>query len=169
MALLTRKNLTNFVDISPLTLFRHAKDVKANFKKAYAICVREDSHYKGYKKIFLSGNNRESYLEWLREEMNGEIAKIVLEGKTDEDLSTIEVKEEDTKNIKGENNSYIYFKGYIAFSLWGLTPPSGGEELKSSIIHAIENPKRGADKSGGKIAKNQLIKIGSNLECKNEL
>ena len=117
MALLTRKNLTNFVDISPLTLFRHVKDVEANFKKAYAICVREDSPYKGYKEIFPSGHNRESYLEWLREEMNGKIAKIVLEDKTDEDLPTIEIKEKDTKNTKGKNNSDIYFKGYIAFSL----------------------------------------------------
>ena len=64
MALLTRKSLTKFVYILPLTLIHHAKDGEANFKKAYAICVREDSPYKDYKGIFPSGYNRESYLQW---------------------------------------------------------------------------------------------------------
>ena len=51
-ALLTRKNLTNYVDISPLTLFRHAKDVEANFKKAYAICKQEDSPYRHFNGLY---------------------------------------------------------------------------------------------------------------------
>ena len=172
MALLTRKNLTNFVDISPLTLFRHAKDVEANFKKAYAMCVREDSPYKNYKGDYPSGHNRDSYLEWIREQMNDEILKIVLEDKIDEDAPPNETKDADaddmiddsnksdgksnnTKNTNGKNSGDTYFKGYIAFSLWGFIPPPGGEELKSSIIHAIESPKRSADRSGGRIAKRE--------------
>ena len=170
MALLTRKNLTNYVDISPLTLFRHAKDVEANFKKAYAICKQEDSPYKDYKGLYPSGHNRESYLEWIREEMNGEISKIVLEDNVDEDVipeETIEADSDEknddlnkadveiinTKNAKGRNNGDNYFKGFIAFSLWGFIPPPGGEELKSSVIQAIENPKRASDSAGRRLAK----------------
>ena len=38
-ALLTRRNLSNFVDIQPGTLFLHAKEVEANCKKALVICL----------------------------------------------------------------------------------------------------------------------------------
>ena len=183
-ALLTRKNLTNFVDISPLTLFRHAKDVEANFKKAYAICVRQDSPYKNYKGDYPSGHNRDSYLEWIREKMNDEMSKIVLEDKIDEDVTPNDTNDADvddtiddsnksdeknknTKNPKGKNSGDTYFKGYIAFCLWGFIPPPGGEELKSSIINAIENPKRNADKSGGRTAKR--VKKEANKKYTNAL
>ena len=107
-ALLTSKNLTNYVDISPLTLFQHAKDVEANFKKAYAICVRDDSPYKDLKGLYPSGHNRDSYLEWIREEMNGELSKVILEDNVDEDMVPDEGKEgevEETTNDVEDRNS----------------------------------------------------------------
>ena len=158
------------MDISLLTLFRHAKDVEANFKKVCAICVRQDSPCKNYKGDYPSGHNHNSYLEWIREQMNEEMSKIALEDKIDEDVppndendadaddaiddsNKFDEKNNNTKSRKGKNSSDTYFKGYIAFSLWGFIPPPSGEELKSSIIHAIENLKRNANKSGGRIAK----------------
>ena len=181
-ALLTQKNLTNYVDISPLTLLRHAKDVEANFKKAYALCKRDDSPYRDFKGIYPSGHNRESYLEWIRDEMNGEIGKIILEDKVDEDVVPEESKEETKdeskeetkdgnddeasnetnkgdamKSAKTRNMNDNYFKGYIAFSLWGFIPPPGGEKLKSSLISAIENPKRAGNFAGGRLAKREKM------------
>ena len=41
--LLTRKNLSNPQDISGETLYRHAKEVEANYKKSLALCLRSDS------------------------------------------------------------------------------------------------------------------------------
>ena len=67
--MLTRKNLSNPIDISSKTLLRHAKDVEANAKKAYALCTSEKSPYKDFDGQFSSGTNWETYLEWLRVEM----------------------------------------------------------------------------------------------------
>lgn len=92
------------------------------------------------------------------------MSKIALEDKIDEDVppnstnyadaddAIDDSNESDKKNnainnLKGKNSGDAYFEGYLAFSLQGSIPPPGGEELKSSVIHAIENPKRNADKS----------------------
>ena len=64
-ALLTRRNLTNPVGIQASTLFRHAKEVEANCKKALAICLAEDSPYRNYNGIFPNGTNRGDHLLWL--------------------------------------------------------------------------------------------------------
>ena len=61
-SLLTRKNLSNYVDISADSLYRHAKDVEANCKKALAICTASDSPYRIFNGDFPSGTNRDDYL-----------------------------------------------------------------------------------------------------------
>ena len=63
-SMLTRKNLSNPIDISSKTLLRHAKDVEANAKKAYALCTSEKSPYNDFNGQFSSGTNWETYLEW---------------------------------------------------------------------------------------------------------
>ena len=146
VALLTRKNLTNFVDISSKSLFRHAKDVEANFKKAYAICIAADSPYKDFKGVYPSGHNRESYLEWLKESMKGESGRVLLQDKVDEDVVP-EVTEDGEADMDGDNDASSnkeskesndsYFKGFIAFSLWGYIPPDGGEIFQSSLIKVM--------------------------------
>lgn len=60
--LLTRKSLSNFVDISPSLMYRHAKEVEANCKKALALCTSKDSPYHNYNGIFPSGTNCDDYL-----------------------------------------------------------------------------------------------------------
>ena len=55
VSMLTRKNLSNPIDISSETLFRHAKDVEANAKKAFALCTSALSPYKDFKGSFASG------------------------------------------------------------------------------------------------------------------
>ena len=45
MNLLTRKNLTHYVDISHFTLFWHAKDVGASIKTGYIICKPDNTPY----------------------------------------------------------------------------------------------------------------------------
>ena len=67
--MLTCKNLTNPIDISTSTLLCHAKDVEANAKKAYALCISEASPYKDFNGTFASGTNWETYIEWVRVEM----------------------------------------------------------------------------------------------------
>ena len=68
-SMLTRKNLTNPIDISASTLFCHAKDVEANAKKAFALCTSENSPYKDFNGTFASGTSWETYIEWVRVEM----------------------------------------------------------------------------------------------------
>ena len=69
VSMLTRKNLSNPIDISAETLLRHAKDVEANAKKAFAICTSENSPYKDFNGTFASGTTWENYIEWVRVEM----------------------------------------------------------------------------------------------------
>ena len=67
--LLTSKNLTNPQDISGATLYRHAKEVEANSKKALALCLSHDSPWKDFDGHYPSGKTWFDYLEWLRVEM----------------------------------------------------------------------------------------------------
>jgi len=110
-----------------LTLFWHTKDVEANFKRAYAVCKADDSPNKDYDGILPRGHNRDSYLEWLRDQMNGEFGKVVIEDNIDEDI----VPDLGAENNDDEENVYsvtldaekkveyndAYFKGYSAFVL----------------------------------------------------
>ena len=150
-SLLTRKNLSNFIDISPNTLYRHAKEVEANCKKALAICTAEGSPYRNYDGHFPSGTNREDYLVWLRKEMNSTIDTVDIDEddldevatESDRNNNTENAVDEDDNNDGGSDNSSKkkvsddYFKGYFAFALWGYIPPDGGEEYKTSFIETV--------------------------------
>ena len=68
-SLLTSKNLSNPQDISGETLYRHAKEVEANCKKALAVCMRSDSPWKGFDGHYPSGTTWFDYIEWIRREM----------------------------------------------------------------------------------------------------
>ena len=68
-SLLTRKNLSNPVDIQAMTLYRHAKEVEMNCKKALAFCLGEDSPYRNWNGTYPSGTNWEDYLIWVRTKM----------------------------------------------------------------------------------------------------
>ena len=68
-SLLTSKNLTNPQDISGETLYRHAKEVEANCKKALALCLKPDSPWKDFDGHYPSGKTWFDYIEWLRVEM----------------------------------------------------------------------------------------------------
>ena len=91
-SLLTRKNLSNFIDISANTLYRHAKEVEANCKKALALCTAADSPYRNYDGHFPSGTNRDDYLAWLRKQMNSSI-------------DIVDVDEEDSDKIAEDNDN----------------------------------------------------------------
>jgi hypothetical protein len=65
-SLLTRKNLSSLVDIKADTLYRHAKEVEANCKKALSLCMRNDSPYKNFNGTFPSGTNWMDYLFCIR-------------------------------------------------------------------------------------------------------
>ena len=68
-SLLTSKNLSNPQDISGETLYRHAKEVEANCKKALALCLQVDSPWKGFDGHYPSGKTWFDYIEWIRKEM----------------------------------------------------------------------------------------------------
>lgn len=67
--MLTRKKLSNPINISAKTLLHQWKDVEANATITYALCTSENSPYKDFNCQFSSGTNWETNLEWLRVEM----------------------------------------------------------------------------------------------------
>ena len=165
-SLLTRKNLGNLVDIKALTLYRHAKDVEANCKKALSFCLQPDSPYYNFNGTFPSGTNWEDYLVWIKQKMYEFESKAHIEDLLDEDSTSNEAdgrdEDEDGSNncteiIENSSNAVNsanattetstvnakeippgeYFKGFIAFALWGYIPPSGGEQYKSTLIGTI--------------------------------
>ena len=72
LSLLTRKNLTNLIDIKPDRLLIHVQDINKNCKKALRLCISAKSPYKNYYSSgcqFPSGTNWVDYIEWLKEEM----------------------------------------------------------------------------------------------------
>ena len=109
-SMLTRKNLSNPIDISAKTLLRHAKDVEANAKKAYALCTSEKSPYKDFDGQFSSGTNWETYLEWLRVEMHHILeADKVYKVNDDEDPNAIlTVSVDDNDDAKDDGLSLIH-------------------------------------------------------------
>ena len=68
-SLLTSKNLRNPQGISVGTLYRHAKEVEANCKRALALCLNLESPWKDFEGHYPSGKTRLNYLEWLRIKM----------------------------------------------------------------------------------------------------
>ena len=126
-SLLTRKNLSNFVDVTSKSLYRHAKEVEANCKKALAICTSESSPYRNFDGNFPSGTNRDDYLNWLRKEMYSSIDCVTIDDEDKDDAVSCEVG----------NSGNDYFKGYFAFALWGYIPPTGGEQYKTTFIETV--------------------------------
>ena len=77
-SLMTRKKLTNNVDIKKERLLIHAKDVEANCTKALRLCLTKDSPYKDYysnNATFPSGENWFDYSKWIRKEIHKIITK----------------------------------------------------------------------------------------------
>ena len=64
-----KKESLDPIDISPKTLWRHAKDVEANTKKAFALCMSDSSPYKDFDGTFASGTTWDTCIEWVRVEM----------------------------------------------------------------------------------------------------
>ena len=161
-SLITRKNLSNMVDIKADTLFRSAKVVEANCKKALAICVAKDSPYRDFDGIWPSGTNWDDYLLWIREKMyklENSVKVDVIDDDDDAESNDAEGNDEDTNDVASvcsnideddeEIPSDTYFKGFFAFALWGYIPPAGGENYKSSLMATVvdkglkRNPKDG--------------------------
>ena len=142
-SLLTRKNLSNFVDVTSKSLYRHAKEVKANCKKALAICTSESSPYRNFDGNFPSGTNRDDYLNWLRKEMYSSIDCVTIDDEDKDDAVSCEVdnsgseEKEDKTKTDGQTQKDDYFKGYFAFALWGYIPPTGGEQYKTTFIETV--------------------------------
>ena len=189
-SLLTRKNLGNMVDIKALTLYQHAKDVEANFKKAMSFCSQTGSPYHNFNGTFPSGTNWEDYLIWIRQKMydcgNKASVEDLLDGDTAQDEGDERDKEdEDGNNNLTDGNSNAadgtedrsnannatdastgtkstdgtdelppgeYFKGFLAFALWGYIPPKGGERYKSILIKTVVNKVPKAEKADGRAA-----------------
>lgn len=108
-----------------------------------------------------SGHNCESYLEWLEESMKGESGRVLLQDKVDEDVVPEETEDSEadtdgdndaSSNKESKESKDSYFKGFIAFSLWGYIPPDGGEIFQSSLIKVMQNPKRDRSRQGGRAA-----------------
>ena len=98
--LLTRKNLSSLVDIKANTLYRHAKEVEANCKKALSLCMRNDSPYKNFNGTFPSGTNWMDYLCWIRKKMCnfGNSCDTLIEDKVNDDDNDDDI--DDTNEAK---------------------------------------------------------------------
>ena len=158
-SLLTRKNLTNYIDIKGDTLYRAAKEVEANCKKALAICLSEDSPYRNYNGTLPSGTNWEDYLVWLKGAMRSSGSNATVTDLVDDaPSSAVDVEGGDTLEEEASNDSESnsdaeeYFKGFFAFALWGYIPPDGGEAFKSSLISTITESKPKREKKNGRRA-----------------
>ena len=157
-SLLTRKNLKNMVDISAKTLYRHAKEVESNCKKALSICLNPKSKYRDGK--FPSGENWFDYIGWVRREMykiereqkivvtldDDEEAESSIDGiSMENECNNEEMKNEKPNDDDGNNDSLEcedppegeYFKGFFAFAIWGFIPPNGEDEHKSILISSV--------------------------------
>ena len=160
LSMLTSKNLTNMVDVSGETLWRHAKDVEKNCKKALSLCQSDECPYKDYNGTFPSGHNWDLYLEWVRVEMYNlletEIDEVSLdpddipstldgdvEEEEDDALNAAKNKEDDRDDnsdcalVKDIVPHDWYFKGYLSFALWGFIPAPGGEVYKSLLMQDV--------------------------------
>ena len=143
MSLLTQKNLSDLGNIKALTIYRHAKHVEANCKKALAFCVGSDIPYRDYKGTFPSGTNWEDYLVWIKEKMYRAENKATVEDLVDKDdslgLNEGEANEstKQSADIEDKMPSNKYFKGFLTFALWDYIPPDGGEKYKCSFVSTI--------------------------------
>ena len=110
-SMLTRKNLSNPIDVSPKTLLRHAKDVEANAKIAFGICTSDSSPYKKFNGTFASGTNWETYIEWVRQEMYKDLvlgSDKVLEINDNDDpdsIQSVSVEDDENENDVVENSN----------------------------------------------------------------
>jgi len=164
MSLLTRKNLSNPADVSELTLFRHAKEVEANSKKALALCLSEESPYKDFKGTFPSGTNWHDYITWVRINYQKKFGNINIEENVAEECSSIEESKVSGHDEETDVAEHFYFKGFFAFALWGYIPPSGGEHLRSSHIGCVTSKPDGISKEVSRASARQ-----EQLEEKNNL
>ena len=137
LSLMTRKNMTNCCDITGETLYRHAKDVEANLKKALALCLEESSPYRNFNGTFPSGTNWEDFLLWIRQQMFTIQNKIPVEDFIDEDLletgNAFSLPNDGDCSTSDEAVSVPeeeYFKVFFAFALFGYIPPDGGEKIQ---------------------------------------
>ena len=211
-SVMTRKNLTNNLDISGRTLYSHAKEVEKNMKKALAICKHPNSPYKDYHTNgYPSGHNWNNYIEYVRKEMYKEQEKnkkeIIDVDEPDDDSSNESQSDDVSTNLEklgddessndddseksfndnetaGNNNTSKqtnntskqscsnneidipdneYFKGFIAFILWGFIQPIGGEAYQSLLMLAVDednsnpNLKNGTRKNLKNVRKNLMI------------
>ena len=103
------KSLHNNQPIKADRLYRHTKDVAANFHKAMALVLSSECPYKD--KTYPSGKNWIDYIEWVNEEMNSKYPR---------------------------QGDALFFTGFFAFCLWGHIPPEGGEKYESALTKMIE-------------------------------
>ena len=134
-SLLKQNNVSNFLDVSEKTLFRHEKEVESNCRKALACCLADESHYLDYNCTFKSRTNRDNYLNWLRKVMQSSVPPCIV----DADLNNGGSSGDDNTTQKENPNSLSdeFFRGYFAFELWGYIPLDGGDKYKSSLIGTI--------------------------------
>ena len=158
-SMLTRRNLTNPVDIKGDTLYRHAKEVEANCKKALAICLSEDSPYRAYNGTFPSGTNRDDYLKWIRTEMYSLEQKAPIHDLIDNNEKTNNDGEEEKESMEEQDDDEViklgdeeYFKGFFAFALWGFIPPDGGDKYKSLLMATVVDTTPKSKKENGRRA-----------------
>ncbi|KAI2500247.1 hypothetical protein MHU86_14254 [Fragilaria crotonensis] len=155
-AFLCSKSLANqTTPITGRTLLRLAKEVLCNCKKMQALVTRRDSPYKDMHYI-PSGTNWEDYIKWCLSAMYKAEC-----GRTEGELvDTLTSTSSTTSNEKGQSDarsndnnatsppdveendvneghdfpSNYFFKGFLAWCLWGWLPIQQGSAMKSSLF-----------------------------------
>jgi hypothetical protein len=139
---LLRKSLVNkSAIITGRTLLRLAKEVLCNCKKMMAIATSSTSPYKDGN--FPSGTNWDDYARWCLKSMY-QNEEQQTRNKKQADLSFNDEQPQENDKEDGEqtpdagNNcpQGYFFKGYLAWSLWGHIPivDSGSTTMQSSLF-----------------------------------
>ena len=141
MAVLSSKALSNRGQLSPNNIFKNAKMVEQNGRKALALVQR--SEFKDGK--LPSGKNYKDYLLFLREAMYKElVCTTVVDGKGSDDEGSTASADGNPTPAANNNNSEMkedwFFPGYISFALWGpIMPDDAGSQYKAEAFFSGED------------------------------
>ena len=150
MAVLSSKALSNRGQLSPNNIFKNAKLVEQNGRKALALVQR--SEFKDGK--MPSGKNYQDYLLFLRETMYKELVCTTgldectgKKGNAD-DGSTASDHGNNPPATDSNMKDDWFFPGFISFALWGpITPDDSGLEYKAEAFFSGDDI--GGNNGGG--------------------
>lgn len=176
------KGITNPVQLSPRTIWDHAKLVEKNGKKALAMLYQ--SEYADYARTGVppSGKSYDDYLVFIREQMFKELSTSIIDVDDDDDngssdgINEKSNTEDDEKGSADKNDNRMkenwIFPGFIAFALWGPIRPNDMDDCyRAEIFFPQEETRKkggGRNATRGKPKKDETPSSQSSVAAGNE-